>query len=313
MAQGLRVARGGKDVLRGVDLEARAGEVLGVLGPSGAGKSTLFRALVGEDPPDEGAIWIAGEDVTRWPLWRRARAGVGYVPQGPSVLWDLTVRQNLDAFRLITRSGPQDAAVAAARVGLELRLDVRAGELSSGERRRLELARAVTRPPRVLVCDEPFAGVDPVGAERLGDLLQGLAREGTAVILADHHVAEALRVCSHATLLLDGCVAVSAPAAEFPGHPLADVVQQSGPLGDIGVEPFLITLKQDALPYTNFRHVGVEFIYMLSGKVRYRHADRTYLLEPGDALFFDAAARHGPEELIKAPMEYLSIIIYPRR
>ena len=88
------------------------------------------------------------------------------------------------------------------------------------------------------------------------------------------------------------------------GHSLA---------GDIGVEPFLITLKQDALPYTNFRHVGVEFIYMLSGKVRYRHADRTYLLEPGDALFFDAAARHGPEELIKAPMEYLSIIIYPRR
>jgi lipopolysaccharide export system ATP-binding protein len=220
VARGLRVARGGKDVLRGVDLEARAGEVLGVLGPSGAGKSTLFRALVGEDPPDQGSVSIAGQDVTRWPLWRRARAGVGYVPQGPSVLWDLTVRQNLDAFRLITRMAPEDAAVAAARVGLEQRLDVRAGELSSGERRRLELARAVTRLPRVLVCDEPFAGVDPVGAERLGDLLQGLARDGAAVILADHHVAEALRVCSHATLLLDGRVAVSAPAADFPSHPL---------------------------------------------------------------------------------------------
>jgi lipopolysaccharide export system ATP-binding protein len=220
VAFGLRVARGGKDVLRGVDLEARAGDVLGVLGPSGAGKSTLFRALVGEDPPDHGSVSIAGQDVTRWPLWRRARAGVGYVPQGPSVLWDLTVRQNLDAFRLITRVGPEDAAVAASRVGLEGRLNVRAGELSSGERRRLELARAVTRLPRVLVCDEPFAGVDPVGAERLGDLLQALAKEGTAVILADHHVAEALRVCSHATLLLDGRVAVSARAAEFPSHPL---------------------------------------------------------------------------------------------
>jgi transcriptional regulator with XRE-family HTH domain len=88
------------------------------------------------------------------------------------------------------------------------------------------------------------------------------------------------------------------------GHSLA---------GEIGVEPYLITLKQDAQPYTNFRHAGVEFIYMLSGKVRYRHADRTYVLEPGDALFFDSAARHGPEELIKAPMQYLSIIIYPRR
>jgi len=83
--------------------------------------------------------------------------------------------------------------------------------------------------------------------------------------------------------------------------------------GDVTVEPYLITLKADAEPYIDFRHAGVEFIYMLSGKVRYRHADRSYVLEPGDALFFDAAGRHGPEELIKAPMTYLSIIIYPRR
>jgi transcriptional regulator with XRE-family HTH domain len=88
------------------------------------------------------------------------------------------------------------------------------------------------------------------------------------------------------------------------GHSLA---------GEIGVEPYLITLKENAVPYTQFRHSGVEFLYMLSGKVRYRHADRSYLMEPGDALFFDAAARHGPEELIEAPMRYLSIIIYPRR
>jgi transcriptional regulator with XRE-family HTH domain len=87
------------------------------------------------------------------------------------------------------------------------------------------------------------------------------------------------------------------------GHSLA---------GEIGVEPYLITLRKDAVPYTEFRHAGVEFIYMLSGKVLYRHADRTYLLEPKDALFFDAAARHGPEELVETPMQYLSIIIYPR-
>jgi transcriptional regulator with XRE-family HTH domain len=88
------------------------------------------------------------------------------------------------------------------------------------------------------------------------------------------------------------------------GHSLA---------GEIGVEPYLITLKEDAVAYTHFRHVGVEFLYMLSGKVRYRHADRGYVMESGDALFFDAAARHGPEELIEAPMQYLSNIIYPRR
>jgi transcriptional regulator with XRE-family HTH domain len=86
------------------------------------------------------------------------------------------------------------------------------------------------------------------------------------------------------------------------GHSLA---------GEIGVEPYLITLSEDALPYTHFRHAGVEFLYMLSGKVRYRHADRSYMMGPGDALFFDAAARHGPEELIEKPMRYLSIIIYP--
>jgi lipopolysaccharide export system ATP-binding protein len=207
-------------VLRGVDLEAAAGQVLGVLGPSGAGKSTLFRALVGETPPDAGTVALAGVDVTRWPLWRRARAGVGYVPQGPSVLWELTVRENLDAYRAITGQSAADSLAAAQRVGLEHRLDVPAGELSAGERRRLELARAVTRPPRVLVCDEPFAGVDPVGAERLGDLLRGLAEQGATVVLADHHVAEALRVCTDAVLLLDGGIAAAAPAAAFADHPL---------------------------------------------------------------------------------------------
>jgi transcriptional regulator with XRE-family HTH domain len=88
------------------------------------------------------------------------------------------------------------------------------------------------------------------------------------------------------------------------GHSLA---------GDVGVEPYLITLRKDAAPYTSFRHAGVEFLYMLSGQVRYRHADRTYLMQPGDALFFDATARHGPEELIETPMQYLSVIIYPKR
>jgi lipopolysaccharide export system ATP-binding protein len=220
VAKGVRVVLGAKAILRGVDLEVRAGEVLGVLGPSGAGKSTLFRALVGERPPDAGSVMLLGVDVTRWPLWQRARAGVGYVPQGPSVLWDLTVRENLDVFRKIAGLSREDSRPAAARVGLEDRLAVRAGELSGGERRRLELARALTRKPKVLVCDEPFAGVDPAGAARLGSLLRDLADQGASVLLADHHVSEALRVCTRALLLLDGTVAVSAPSAEFPEHPL---------------------------------------------------------------------------------------------
>jgi lipopolysaccharide export system ATP-binding protein len=219
-ARGLRVSRGGKTILRGVDLEAADGEVVGVLGPSGAGKSTLFKALTGDEPADAGRVSICGQDVTAWPLWRRARAGVGYVPQGPSVLWDLTVLQNLQTFGRIARQPTHDARAAAEHVGLEQRLDVRAGELSAGERRRLELARALTRPLRLLVCDEPFAGVDPAGAQRLGDLLRHLASRGSAVVLADHHVVEALRVCSRAVLLLDGVVAAAAPAGQFADHPL---------------------------------------------------------------------------------------------
>jgi lipopolysaccharide export system ATP-binding protein len=220
VARGLRVTRGGRAILRGVDIDARRGEVLGVLGPSGAGKSTLFRALVGESFADEGRVVLEGRDVTRQPLWRRAREGMGYVPQGPSVLWDLTVRRNLEAFRRIAGLAPDEPRIAAERVGLGERLDVRAGELSGGERRRLELARAVTRTPRVLICDEPFAGVDPAGAERLGDLFGALAARGAAVLLADHHVAEALRVCARAVLLLDGMVAAAAPASEFAALPL---------------------------------------------------------------------------------------------
>jgi lipopolysaccharide export system ATP-binding protein len=222
-AAGLRVTRGIRRLIDGVGLEAKAGEIVGVLGPSGAGKSTLFRALSGEAPADEGVVTLDGRDVSGWPLWKRARAGIGYVPQGPSVLWDLTVAENLEAYRQIAGLAPdsaQQVLPAATRVGLENRLDVRAAHLSAGERRRLEVARALTRSPRVVLCDEPFAGVDPAGVRRVGDLLRSLAAGGAAVLLADHHVTEALRICSRALLLLDGAVAESASASEFPDLPL---------------------------------------------------------------------------------------------
>ena len=163
---------------------------------------------------------LQGRDVSSWPLWRRARAGVGYVPQGPSVLWDLTVAGNLDAYRMVAGLARGDILPAATRVGLENRLDVRAVHLSAGERRRLEVARALTRSPRLVLCDEPFAGVDPAGVRKVGDLLQSLAEGGAAVLLADHHVHEALRICSRALLLLDGAVAASALATEFSDLPL---------------------------------------------------------------------------------------------
>ena len=219
-AEKIRVDRGGKCIVREVDVSANSGEVVGVLGPSGAGKSTLFRAMVGETRANSGRVFLDDEDISTWPLWQRARAGFGYVPQSSSVLWDLTVRENLDTFEKVVTGEIGDAKKSAERVGLEDRLDVLAGALSAGERRRLECARALVRNPKVLICDEPFSGGDPVGAAKLGELLRDVAKTGTAVLLADHHVEEALRVCSRALLLLDGSIAVDATPEEFLEDPL---------------------------------------------------------------------------------------------
>jgi len=219
VAAGLEVRLGGTVVLRDVSLAVAAGEVLGIFGPSGAGKSTLFRALAGEERPTAGRVLLAGVDVTARPLWERARRGV---------LLDLTVAENLAVFQQLAPRHAErprrDDARAAARLldelGLTGRAQVRAGALSGGERRRLELARALSAAPRVLLCDEPFAAIDPHGAERAGARLRALADAGAAVLLADHHVAEALRLCDRAALLLDGEVALVAEPADFCRDPL---------------------------------------------------------------------------------------------
>jgi lipopolysaccharide export system ATP-binding protein len=222
VAEGVTVTKGGRTIVRDVTMSVRGGEVLGVLGPSGAGKSTFFDALVGEVDLTSGRVLLGDRDVSGQPLWRRARSGLGYVPQSPSILYDLSVRENLRAFIQIARhKTPDDSEIErdALRVGLAAQLDVRAGSLSGGERRRLELGRALTAEPSVLVCDEPFAGVDPEGASHLGSLLAGLAGRGVAVLLADHHVEEALRICTRALLLLDGSVAVVAEPDVFREDP----------------------------------------------------------------------------------------------
>lgn len=222
-AEDVRAERGGKVIVRGVSLTARPGEIIGVLGPSGAGKSTFFRALTGETPLSAGRVVLGETDVTTWPLWRRARLGLGYVPQTPSVLWDLTVGENLRVYADVARRAgkvPAGGEALVRRLGLASHLDVRATELSGGERRRLELARALTLAPDVLICDEPFAGVDPKNAEELGEILKLEAARGVTVVLADHHVAEALGVCTRAVLMLDGEIAVDADPDGFREHEL---------------------------------------------------------------------------------------------
>ncbi len=216
--ESLRVHLGGREILAGVDLVAERGRVTAVLGPSGAGKTTLFRALAGELVPTSGCVRLNGADATDLPLWKRARQGLGYVPQAPSVLFDLTVAQNLDTFVRAARSRANPGDLAH-RVGLDERLGLRAGDLSGGERRRLELARALAGEPSVLVCDEPFSAVDPARTAGVARLLRGLADDGAAVILADHRVPEALDIADVAHLLVDGRIEVSVSPGAFSAHP----------------------------------------------------------------------------------------------
>lgn len=221
-ARGIVVERGKKRILRDVSLTCRRGTVTGLLGPSGAGKSTFFRVVVGEDTSAQGAVLLGGTDVTGEPLHRRARRGLGYMPQGPSVLWDLSVEDNLRTFLAIARGASDEATVRdlLERVRLEGVRSTRAGLLSGGERRRLELGRVLAGKPSVVVCDEPYAGVDPAQAAHLGDLLRALADDGVAVLLADHHVEEALRICTDAALLLDGELVTHGSPDEFREHPV---------------------------------------------------------------------------------------------
>lgn len=218
-ADGLCVTLGRSEILRGVCVEVGEGQVVGVLGPSGSGKTTLFRALTGELRLREGRVLLHGKDVTALPLWARARAGLGYVPQTPSVLWDLSVADNIRTFAALSGARRADVDAMTVRLELDGRLSLRARALSGGERRRLELLRALVASPKVLVLDEPLAGLDPGLAARVCGILRERAERGLAILLSDHRVREALTVCDRALLLADGRVELAAGPDEFADHP----------------------------------------------------------------------------------------------
>jgi lipopolysaccharide export system ATP-binding protein len=220
VATALTAHLGDARVLDGLDFEALPGRVTCVFGPSGAGKSTLFRALAGDQAPTSGRVEVLGHDVTRWPLWRRARLGIGYVPQTPSVLFDLTVDANFESFAAFAPAfSATRARELSAVLGLAGRSHVRAAELSGGERRKLELVRALAAGPRVLICDEPFAALDPAGKEATCGELRRLADSGSAVLVADHDVRAALGISDTAYLLLAGRMAVSGAPTDFAEDP----------------------------------------------------------------------------------------------
>ena len=211
--RGLRVVRGGRTVVDGLDLDVAPGSVVGLLGPNGAGKSSAFLAIAGLVPRAAGTVSLGGVDLGDAPLWARVRSGLGYLPQGASVLRRLSVRDNL---RLVDLGAATPPAVEAAldAAGLRARADAPAVSLSGGERRRLELARALMARPQVLLLDEPFSGVDPVAIDDLSTRLRALRATGLGILLTDHAVQDALPLCDEVCVLDGGAVLAR-------GHPAA--------------------------------------------------------------------------------------------
>ena len=205
-------------VVHGLSLVVRPGEIVGLLGPNGAGKTTAFRMLTGLLSPHEGRVELDGRDVTRWPLWRRARAGLGYLPQQVTLFRRLTVAENVD---VALRRSPLDAVARRHRRDALLEAHAlshlaaaRGGTLSGGERRRAEIVRALAAAPRVLLVDEPFAGLDPVARERVAGQLRALAMAGVGVLLCDHDARQSLVTCDRVYILASGVLlAEGAPLA----------------------------------------------------------------------------------------------------
>jgi lipopolysaccharide export system ATP-binding protein len=213
-----------RTVVRDLSLEVAAGEVVGLLGPNGAGKTTAFYMIVGLVPCDGGSIVLGDRDVTRLPMHRRARLGLGYLPQEASVFRRLSVADNVRAI-LETRD---DLDADAREDRLEALLDelhighIRDGlgqSLSGGERRRVEIARALAADPRFVLLDEPFAGVDPLSVTDIQKIIEHLRSRGIGVLITDHNVRETLGICSRAYIVNQGAVIASGSAAEILANP----------------------------------------------------------------------------------------------
>jgi len=208
--EGLRKKFSGKEVVRGVSLEAKGGEVVGLLGPNGAGKTTTFSMVAGFVRPDKGEIFLNDQDLTNLPAYKRARRGLVYLPQESSVFRKLTVEENI---RAIAETLPLSKTEQADLVEVRLKdLNLthlarqKAFSLSGGERRRLEITRALTLSPKFLLLDEPFSGVDPISVSEVTQIIFELKKQGIGIFLTDHNVRETLRAVDRAYLLYDGSV-----------------------------------------------------------------------------------------------------------
>lgn len=211
-----------RPVVRGVNLEIQRGEVVGLLGPNGAGKTTCFYIITGLISPDYGNVYLDGQDLTELPMYRRARLGIGYLPQEASIFRGLTVENNIRAVLEVVeksrerREGILEALLAEFSISHLRRTPSLA--LSGGERRRVEIARTLASNPHFVLLDEPFAGIDPIAVNDLRELVFHLKDRGIGVLITDHNVRETLDVIDRAYIIHDGMVLMEGAPADIVGN-----------------------------------------------------------------------------------------------
>ena len=218
-ARGLRKTYRRRVVVDGVDLELDQGEVVGLLGPNGAGKTTSFYCIVGFIRPDEGVITCDGDDISNLPMYKRARRGISYLPQEASIFRKLTVAENVMAICETLKLSRTQRRERCDRLIEMMRIEHvrnnRGYELSGGERRRVEIARALVTQPKFVLLDEPFAGIDPLAVADLQACVLQLKEQGLGILVTDHNVRETLRITDRAYILVEGRIKVKGSAADI--------------------------------------------------------------------------------------------------
>ena len=224
-ARNLEKSFKGRKVVKGVSLEVSQGEVVGLLGPNGAGKTTVFYMITGLIAPDAGSIHLNGEDITHLPMYKRARRGLGYLPQEPSVFRRLKVWENIMAVLELLDVPPAERKSRTDRLlvdmGLERVRNSVAYTLSGGERRRVEIARALALSPAFILLDEPFAGIDPIVVEELQEVIKAMKNRGIGVVITDHNVRETLHITDRTYIIGEGEILEEGPPEVIASSPRA--------------------------------------------------------------------------------------------